>query len=384
VPELLHGRGLTVNALKQYDEIFSFRSLIEAHYLCRKNKRHKDDVVLFEIDLGSRAATLERELLSGGYKIKNYKQFYVYEPKKRLIECLLYRDRLVQKALINGVLAPALEDTLLRSNCACRKGKGTEFAVKYLHDIMNRRYTEYGTECYILKCDIRKYFESIDHDILRKLLGNFAFEGKVTRLLCEIIGSYHCGTKTGVPLGNETSQWFALLYLHPVDKFVTDLIGDNYVRYMDDFIAVVPSKRDAVELLDKIKGILAKLKLELNNKTQIIPVTRGVDFLGFHHRITKCGKGQFPIRASAKNRLKQNLRELMWKYKSGRFDKAAVEARLCNYLAHMRKSSHSVSYYKRVLRTSKDKEIFYELIENSKIKLLRKTLSRQKKTERVE
>jgi hypothetical protein len=364
---------MTVTELKKYEEVFSFQSLLKAHYLCRKDKTCCRNVVSFELDLGSRLAALEYELLNNEYKIKNYKQFFVYDPKKRKIECLYYRDRIVQMALCKNVIEPELEKVLLPSNCACRAGKGVDYAVKYLHKIMIRQ----DERAYILKCDIRKYFMNISHTVLYKLLLKFNLEPRFNAILKLIIDSYNKDTDTGIPLGNFTSQWFALLMLHPIDKMVTEIVGDNYVRYMDDFVIVCENKQKIQFILSKINELLAKLKLELNNKTQFMPIDHGVDFLGFRHRLISGRVVKSSLRSSSKNRLRRHLRELMWKLKTGQVGKEDVETRLCNYLAFMKDSAAAVSYYKKAIRNCKDKAILYDVIEHSKINLLRKTLCRR-------
>ena len=175
-----------------------------------------------------------------------------------------------------------LERKLIHDNVACRKGKGTHYGLNRLGHFMREHYNRHGAEGYILKGDISSDFGSIDHEILKKILRLHIQENSEKRLLT-LLDSIIDSTKgkTGLPLGNMTSQWFGLLYLDPLDR---------YVRYVDDWILVHESKNDLKECLREIQNLLEeKLKLRLNPKTQIIPIKNAVDFFGIPHLSYKKG-----------------------------------------------------------------------------------------------
>lgn len=361
---------------RSYRQSFSIESLLDAFACCRKNKSFKRDVIEFELDLGTNLVELARELDNHTYEIGRYKQFYVYEPKKRQIECLPYRDRVVLMALCRNILEPAFDGRLLDCNVACRGGKGIMYAIEMLEDILQGHFEKHGTSGWFLKCDIQKYFASINHEVLYGLLCKFDFDADTMKLLRKIIKSHNANTGTGLPIGNQTSQWLALLMLHPVDVLISKELGLNYIRYMDDFILIHHDKRVLLDALDRIKALLSRLKLVLNNKTQIIPMSQGVDFLGFRHRLDQFGRVERPLRQQAQNRLRRNLRELMHRYKCGKIDANFVEVRLCCYLSFMLHSKAAVQYYRRTIAKSKDKKLIQKIIANSRIDILREKLQK--------
>jgi len=361
---------------KTYEAVFCFESLLDAFLQCRKNKSLRDDVVRFELDLGSRLATLERELCNFTYKIKGYKRFYVFEPKKREIECLPYRDRVVLMALCKNIVEPAFEKVLLDCNAACRKEKGIDYAIFYLENILKNHFKKHGMVGYILKCDISKFFASINHNVLFNLFSRFDFDKNTMDLIQKIIKSHNGDKGCGLPIGNQTSQWWALLALHPIDVLVTKTLGIDYIRYMDDFLLVHHDKRVLLNALAEIEKLLSKLQLKLNNKTQIMPISQGVDFLGFRHRLNNFGIVERPLRQQAQDRLRKHIRELCWLYKNKKVDITYVETHLCCYLAHMLHSKLAILYYKRTISKSPDRDLLREIIRQSTIKLLREKLGK--------
>ena len=153
-----------------YEELFSFENLLKAHYKARLCKRNKKQVVAFELNTGANIIKLQKELLTYNYRIEKYNTFYIYEPKKRRVDALSYRDRIVQHVLCDNYIMPYLEKRLIFDNSACRVGKGTDFARKRLKKFYTEYYRKYKNKGYVLKCDIHQFFQSIDHEVLKELL----------------------------------------------------------------------------------------------------------------------------------------------------------------------------------------------------------------------
>ena len=141
---------------------------------------------------------------------------------------------------------------------------------------------------YFLKCDIRKYFDNFDHNLLRQKLAHMFRDQDVFSLLCDIIGSYEKSPGKGLPLGNQCSQWFALYYLDSLDRLVKERLRVR--RYIDDFVLVHESKDVLRECLVSIQAHCATLGLELNEKAQIFPIKNGVDYFGWRHYLTSAGR----------------------------------------------------------------------------------------------
>jgi retron-type reverse transcriptase len=272
-----------------FEQLTSFENLLSAFYRARKGKRGKKNITRFEINL-------EKELKAGTYRPGTYRTFKIYEPKERMISAAPFRDRVVHHALCL-VIEPVFEPTLIFDTYANRKGKGTHAGIHRCQKFC-RKYK------YVLKADIRKFFPSIDHQILKSLVARKIGCKKTLNLInCildasnpqEYVDGYFLGDdlfsplerRIGLPMGNLTSQFFANLYLSPLDHFVKENLGFKaYARYVDDFILFSDSKVELNAARKAVELFLGKeLRLRLHpSKQQISLVKNGIDFLG--QRIT--------------------------------------------------------------------------------------------------
>ena len=295
------------------EEIFTFENLYDAYKDCRKSKQHKGEVIQFEINLSNNISKLVNEIITRKYRLGNYKKFMIYEPKERVIEALPFRDRVVIKCFCDVVLKDKIDRKLIYDNSACRIEKGTTFAIKRLENFLRSEYRKkQNNNIYFLKCDIRKYFQSIDHEVLLGLLKNINFSDDEMWIIEKLIKEQPNEANIGLPLGNQSSQWFALLYLNVIDRYVKEnLRVKGYIRYMDDMILIHRDKSylqySLLMIKDKCEN---ELKLSLNKKTQIGIVKNGIDFLGYRHILNKNGTITRKLRASSKQRLKKHLKTL--------------------------------------------------------------------------
>lgn len=321
-----------------FEDAFSFEKLLKAYKRCRCSKQHKKDVITFEINLSQNLTELSRNILTQKYNLGRYKQFFVYEPKKRNIEALSFKDRIVLMSLCSNLIEPKIEKKLIYDNVACRKNKGTFFGLERLKFFLTKFYNiNKNNEGYFLKCDIRKYFPSINHDVLKNLLARADFDEKTMWLLNKIIDSHHFETGVGLPIGNQTSQWFALYYLSGVDRLIKEKLKIKYyVRYMDDMILVHKDKDYLKYCKTEIENYCQNvLKLELNEKTQISKLANGIDFLGFRTILLKNGKILRFLRGQAKRRLKKRIKFISIVKKEKLADDEFVKIRLNAYNAHL-------------------------------------------------
>ena len=207
--------------------MLDFQNMYRAYRRAAAGKRDKQKVIDFELDLSRNLWEIIHQMEDKTYQVGGYHQFMIYDPKERKIEALSFRDRVVQHCLCDNILKPYFENRLIYDNAACREGKGTDFARDRLTGFLRKHYRKHGTKGYILKYDIRHYFDSIDHEILKGMLKNIP-DRNVLGLLYHIIRSHEgstdpvTGRKRGLPLGNQTSQWFALYYLDPMDRLVKE------------------------------------------------------------------------------------------------------------------------------------------------------------------
>ncbi|MFH1233668.1 MAG: reverse transcriptase domain-containing protein [Patescibacteria group bacterium] len=277
--------------MKTYKNLFekfcSFENLHGAYSKARKCKRYRDYVLQFSYNLEENLFLLQEELINQTYHCGQYKEFIINDSKKRLIKAPTFRDRIVHHALCN-IIEPIFEKSFIFDSYACRKEKGTHKAVLKLKGFLKN---EKNTYC--LKCDVRKFFENIDHKILLELIERRIKDDKILRLIKEIVASSFDHKifenlfdfrLSGVPLGNLTSQLFANIYLNELDKFAKHKLRIRYyIRYMDDFIILGDNKEGLGCFKEKVKRFLKEcLKLDAHpKKCNILPTRCGIDFLGY-------------------------------------------------------------------------------------------------------
>ena len=253
------------------EQIFTFENLYAAYKKCRLSKQHKGEVIRFETNLAQNIHSLINEILSRKYKIGKYKTFIIYEPKERIIEALPFRDRVVIRCFCDNVLIPKIDKKLIYDNAACRKTKGTAFAILRLEKFLRHEYLkEHNNNIYFLKCDISKFFQSINHDVLLNLLSRINFSDDEMWIIKKLIKEQPSSQDIDLPLGNQSSQWFALLYLNKVDRYIKEKLRiKGYIRYMDDMILIHRDKNYLKQTLKSIERICKDtLKLSLNKKTR--------------------------------------------------------------------------------------------------------------------
>lgn len=279
-----------------------------------KKSKHKD--LKFQSNISEELEKLKQELEIKTYEISPYHEFTVYEPKERLIKACSFKDKIVQHSICDNVLLPNLKTEFIQTNYAGQIGKGTHYGLDCLKAQMYLAYCKYGYNCWIIKADIKKYFYRINHDILKDIVKYHVDDNNVYWLCEKFIDSTE---EKGLPLGNQISQVFALLYLSGLDHFITGELGVKYYgRYMDDFYLIVDKKEYAKYCLDAIYKFVETLDLELNGKTQIIPFKNGIRFCGFHTYVTKDGRVIRKLINSNKRAAKKKFKKMVGLVKCGK------------------------------------------------------------------
>jgi RNA-directed DNA polymerase len=289
-----------------YDNIISLDNLLVAwqEFLC--GKRNKKDTQEFGRNFMKNVISLYDDLKNKTYQHSSYKSFKISDPKPRDIHKSSVCDRLLHHAIYR-ILYPYFDKKFIYDSYSCRLGKGTHKAnerFKYFTDKVSKNYTR---TCWILKCDIRKFFANIDHEILMQILDKHITEKDTVWLLRQVVKSFNTKGRVnvGLPLGNLTSQLLVNIYMNEFDQFVKhDLREKYYIRYADDFVFMSNDKDHLENLIPKISKFLdEKLKLDLHpDKLFIKTLSSGIDFLGWVH---------FPkhkvLRTATKKRMFRNL-----------------------------------------------------------------------------
>lgn len=293
---------------KLYKESITTENLLQAWQEFLRGKSKRNDVILFNARLMDNIHKLHNDLLHRRYSHGGYQAFNISDPKPRSIHKAIVRDRLLHH-LVYSELYPYFEQKFIFDSYSCRFDKGTHKAVKRFNQFSRIVSKNHTRTCWVLKCDIRKFFASIDHDILKAILKKHIADEGMLWLLSQTIDSFHTDGKVGVglPLGNLTSQLLVNVYMNEFDHFAKrQLKLKHYIRYADDFVIMSEDKEMLEKLIPVISNFLIlNLKLELHpNKVFIKTFVSGVDFLGWVHF-----SDHKVLRTSTKKRMIKNLEE---------------------------------------------------------------------------
>ncbi len=268
-----------------YDNLISIENIFQAWEEFKKGKLKKKDAAKFYRNLEDNLFELHRKLKNKTYRHGSYEDFYVNDPKRRHIHKAKVSDRIVHH-LLYKYLYNIFDKTFIYDSYSCRLNKGTHKAVKRLEEFTRKVSKNYSGECWVLKCDIKKFFANVDHMILKNLIERKVKDKNILWLLDKVIDSFQLGAKPlkGIPLGNLTSQIFANIYLNELDKFIKHrLKAKYYIRYTDDFVILSENKKILQELENPVSNFLSKsLKLKLHPKKIIFRrLSWGIVFLGY-------------------------------------------------------------------------------------------------------
>jgi retron-type reverse transcriptase len=266
-----------------YEKICSLENLFFAWTKFRKGKRSRLDVMGYERHLEDNLFALREELLAGTYQHQSHQPFTIYDPKRRQIHKASVKDRVVHQAIVS-VIEPLFDPRFIHDSYSCRIGKGTHAAVDRLGSFLRQASHNNTRTIYALKCDVRKFFASVDHRVLLGLLSRRISDQRTIELLERIIGSFSSAHGRGIPLGNLTSQLFANIYLHELDLFMKQSLWEkHYVRYCDDFVTLSTSKKHLRAVAQMVSEFLgSRLRLELHPRKIFLRTwSQGIDFLGY-------------------------------------------------------------------------------------------------------
>ena len=277
-----------------YDTIISLDNLLLAWEEFKIGKKSRKDVQEFERNLMTNIISLHQDLVNKTYRHSQYEAFKISDPKPRDIHKAKVRDRLLHHAIYR-VLYPFFDKTFIADSYSCRVNKGTHKAIDRFRQFTYKVSKNHTRTAWVLKCDIRKFFASIDQKVMLEIIKDYIPDKDIFSLLSEIVGSFHSTEKgKGLPLGNLTSQLFINIYMNEFDQFMKHKIkAKYYIRYADDFLILSDDKRWLIDILPKISDFLEnKLNLHLHpKKVSITTIASGVDFLGWilfpDHRVVR-------------------------------------------------------------------------------------------------
>lgn len=276
------------------DDLMELNTLNECTYDATKQSKWKSVTQRYISNMLIKNLDLQQEVLSHRYKVSPTTNFKINERGHiRNIEAPAIRDRIVQKSLVKSVLMPSIRPYVIYDNYASLKHRGTQFARRRLERMLRSYIFHNGTEGYILLIDIKRYFESIDHEILKRLIApRLLNETKeVIDLIYYIIDTSSKSNK-GLNLGSEAPQILAIYYLHRLDEFIKVVKRVKYYgRYMDDIFVIGKSKEELNILLNDIETIISSLNLQINKKkTHIVKLSHGFTYLQIKYNVLSTGR----------------------------------------------------------------------------------------------
>lgn len=335
-----------------------------------KNMKNKRKLEYFDNYYCENLKAIKEELMTKQYEPKKYNIFLIREPKYRIIMGQNVPDKIVNHLVAKYFLVPYFEKDFITTNVATRKGMGTHYGLKLFKQYYNNMKINHN-KFYVLKFDIKKYFYSLDHNIIKELIRRKIKDRDVINLIDKIIDStdkeyvnikinklkenrmkkiqdsntlkqiqeiptYEQGK--GFPIGNMTSQFFGIMYLNELDHYIKEVLGIKYYeRYMDDGILIHHDKDYLKYCFKKIEELIQdKYKIQLNkNKSKIYSNKEEIEFLGFRF-ITKNNRIIVKVRNGTKKRFKRKMKKIDFLYTNNLIDYAKVQNIKASYLGHLK------------------------------------------------
>lgn len=313
----------------------TYEKIYDAYIKARKGKRYRDDVIKFSLREEDYIESICYSLKNGIYKFGKYKEFYVYEPKKRRILAASFKDRIVHTWYVKNFIEKIYVPDFIETSYACISKRGMhKCAMRVKKDMY--KISKIWKGAYIIKMDVRKYFQNIDKNILYEILEEKIKDKDFLDFTKELLKStkiYDENEEKGLPIGNYTSQMYGNIYLDRVDKYATRVLKCKYYyRYMDDTCIIIENKEKAKEILLKLNEFYNKvLMLELNEKTQIFKIKQGVNFCGYKIKI-----GKMYLRNKGKKRIIKKLKKIREMAENEKIDIEEIKRKLTGHIGYMK------------------------------------------------
>lgn len=310
--------------MKTEDYIIGFEALWDSMMKCKRSVLWKDSTMNFVLNGVQEVTKLSNELEDGTYKERGRKYFTVTYPKERQIMSIAFRDRVYQRSLNDVVIYPVMSKSFIYDNAACQKGKGADFARERMKHHMEKYYRKFGPAGYVLKIDIRKYYDSMSHEEVKKIFAKKLPENvyeRAAKILDVFPGD------TGFNPGSQIIQIAGISLLDPLDHFIKERLRVKYYsRYMDDMVLIGNNHKQMQEWLEAITEKLREIGLEVHpKKTKITPLREGMLWLGYHYRLTGTGKVVMTVDPKRVQAARKKYYRLVKKAKAGEISREKVD-----------------------------------------------------------
>ena len=320
------------------EAIIGYDALWESMMKCKRGVMWKDSVAHFVLSAPIEVAKLSNQLASGSYKERPHKYFEITSPKRREIMSISFRDRVYQRSLNDVAIYPVMSKSFIYDNCACQKGKGTDFARDRFKCHLQRFYRKHGRDGYVLKLDVKGYYPNMRHDVVKEIFRE-KLDDNVYQMAVRILDGFP--GDVGFNPGSQIIQIAGISVLSHIDHYIKERLRVRYyVRYMDDMLLIGSTVEELNQYKDDIEKQLNEIGFHLHpTKSKIIPLSREITFLGFNYRLTQSGKVIMIVDPDRVMAERKRLFRLARLAKEGKIDKAKVDQCYQSWRSHASKGN---------------------------------------------
>ena len=278
--------------------VVEFFALMESARKCRRGVIWKDSVASYMLNLPERTLAMSRKLQDGTFKCGKTREFDITRPKRRTIVSVGFADRVFQRSLNDNSIYPRMVHGFIKDNCACQEDKGTDYARERLKEFMRRHYRRHGPNGWVCQMDVAGYYPNMRHEVAEDAFSR-KLPPEIMAMARAVMRNQYPG-EVGYNPGSQMIQIAGISVLDPLDHRAKDLMGiRNYIRYMDDAVAILPTREEAERAMAAFGDTLHTLGFELNpKKSRVYPLRDGIEFLGFDFHLTDTGKALMFVKPS--------------------------------------------------------------------------------------
>ena len=339
MPKTYEPVRLSTRKTMDIEEIIGYDALWDSMLKCKNGVMWKPSTKHFVLNAVAEIEKMYEQLHDGTWKNGKPKPIKILHPKRRDGLSISFRDRVYQRSINDNVLYPEMTKHFIIDNCACQKGKGTDFARKRLKKKLWNFYSHYGTNGYVLQVDIKGYYPNMRHDVVNEKFARY-LSPEIFEMVRNVLDTQYMG-EVGYNPGSQMVQIAGISTLDDLDHYCKErLHARYYIRYMDDIFILHHDKNELEEMLVKIKEQLAKIGFEAHEKkTHIKPLSCGFTFLGFEYRITGTGKIIMTLNSKNIKHERKKLRRMVGKAKRGEMAKEKVDECYQSWRVHASKGN---------------------------------------------
>ena len=305
--------------------VVGFLALWESARKCRRGVIWKDSVASYMLNLPERTLAMSRKLQDGTFRCGKTREFDITRPKRRTIVSVGFADRVFQRSLNDNSICPRMVHGFIKDNAACQEDKGTDYARKRLKEFMRRHYRRHGPNGWVCQIDVAGYYPNMRHETAEAAFAR-KLPPEIMAMARAVMRNQYPG-EVGYNPGSQMIQIAGISVLDPLDHMAKDLMGiRNYIRYMDDAVAILPTREEAERALEAFGDTLHNLGFELNpKKSRVYPLRDGVPFLGFDFHLTDTGKALMFVKPSNVKDMRRRIAKMARLSRNGRIMRAEVD-----------------------------------------------------------